>query len=509
MISLRPYQQQAISATLEGFKSFRKQLIVAPTGSGKTIMFASLAQSVLPSRTLILAHREELIDQAISKLHAATGIVAQKEKAEDWAGLNAQVVVGSIQTLQSLRLSRWPKNHFDLVVIDESHHSTADSYLRVLNHFDGHAKVLGVTATPDRSDKKNLGQYFENIAFEIPLFDLINQGYLSRIAVKSVPIRIDLSNVRQTAGDFNESDLSDVLLPYLQSIARAIREEATFRRTLVFVPLIATSKKFVEIMREEGLNAEHVDGESTDRADIKERFAAGQIDVVSNAMLWTEGFDDPGIDCIVVLRPTKSRSLYSQMVGRGTRIAPGKRELMLLDPIYIHEKHNLIRPAHLISSTDAQADIITELVERKSGGKQELLDLEGLATEAQVIREQRLRDELAKKSKRGVKNVDAMEWCLAMDRSDLCDYEPAMKWESEPVTEPQAKLLKKAGLDISTVSGKGHASKLISVFLDKAKKQPASPGQQKIMRRMGHPNWENASAEEARRFFAGMRKEAA
>lgn len=506
----RPYQLKAVESTLEGFRQFNRQLGILPTGGGKTLVFSWIAQKLLPRRTLILAHREELLTQAADKLRQATGIHAEIEKAEHRASFNAQVVVGSIQSMQGDRLQRWPQDHFGLVVVDEAHHSMADTYRRTLNHFDSSAWVLGVTATPDRSDRKNLGEYYENIAFEVSLFDLINQGYLSRIAVKSVPIRIDLSGVRQTAGDYNESDLGDALNPYLRQIARAVRDEAGFRRTLVFLPLIATSQKFVEIANEEGLRAAHVDGQSPDRREILQRYSAGEFDVLGNAMLLTEGYDDPGIDCLVILRPTKSRALYSQMVGRGTRIAPGKNELMLLDPIYIHEKHNLIRPAHLIARNDAQADIITELVERKSGGgTQELLDLQGLVSEAQAIREQRLRDELSKKSKRNVKNVDAMEWCMAMDRSDLCDYEPAMKWESEPMTQPQARALKRAGIDLATVGGKGHASKLLSVFFEQQRKQPASDRQRRQMQRAGHPDWENATAEQARKFFASMHKEAA
>jgi superfamily II DNA or RNA helicase len=508
----RAYQIQCVDSVLSGFSEHNKQLAVLPTGAGKSCVFSWIAQRVLPKRTLILAHREELIDQAIEKLHRSTGIFADKEKAEFRASLNAQVVVGSVQTLQGNRLGRWPQDHFGLVVVDEAHHVLADSYRRTLAHFEASAWVLGVTATPDRGDKRNLGSYFENIAAEVTLFDLINQGFLSRICVQSVPVEVDLSKVRQTAGDYNEADLGDALAPYLRSIALAIKEHAAFRRTLVFLPLCATSREFVRICNEEGISAAHVDGNSEDRKEILARFAAGEFDLLSNSMLLTEGYDDPGIDCVVILRPTKSRSLYSQMVGRGTRVAPTKSNLLLLDLLWLHEKHNLIRPAHLIASNDEQARIITELVTERSsnhGAVQESLDLEGLASEAQIKREKRLREEIHQKAKKGSKTVDAMEWCINMGEHDLVDYEPTMPWESNALTEKQGKILKRAGIDLATVKGMGHASKLIGAFFNHQKTVPASAAQRALMQRMGHQNWHNATADEARKFFAGLKRQAA
>lgn len=424
MISLRPYQQQCVDAVLSGFGEFQKQLVVVPTGGGKTIVFSHLAKhfNEQGQRVLILAHRGELLQQAADKLHRSTGIFAQTEKAEMSASLQSDVVVASIQTMRGKRLAKWPQDHFGLVIVDEAHHALADSYQSVLQHF-APAKVLGVTATPDRGDKKNLGKYFQNIAFEISLFDLIHQGYLSRITVQSVPIEIDLKGIRTIAGDYNETDLSERIEPWLEQIAVAIREIAAFRRTLVFLPLCATSRKMAEILNSVGLVATHVDGQSEDRKEIARRFASGELDVVCNAMLWTEGFDDPGIDCVVVLRPTKSRALYSQMIGRGTRIAPAKSDLLLLDFLWLHEKHNLIRPAHLIASTDEQAQIMQKMIE-SGGGKQMALELEGVASEAQAQREKKLQEELAAKAKRAAKTIDAMEFCLSLHVPDLGEFEP-------------------------------------------------------------------------------------
>ncbi|MEL0098701.1 MAG: DEAD/DEAH box helicase family protein, partial [Opitutae bacterium] len=196
----RPYQSAAIDAITEASKHYRKNLAVLPTGAGKTVIFSFIAQHFQPERTLILAHRNELIDQAIAKLHAATGIVADKEKAEFRASFDAPVVVASIQTMTS-RLERWPSDHFAHIICDEAHHSISPSWLNVLNHFKD-ANILGVTATPDRGDKKNLGQFYDNVAYEVDLFDLVRNGYLSPIKVFSAPLEIDLGSVKQIAGDY-------------------------------------------------------------------------------------------------------------------------------------------------------------------------------------------------------------------------------------------------------------------------------------------------------------------
>jgi type I site-specific restriction endonuclease len=233
--------------------------------------------------------------------------------------------------------------------------------------------------------------------------------------------------------------------------------------------------------------------------------------VLSNAMLLTEGYDDPGIDCVVVLRPTRSRSLYSQMVGRGTRIAPFKENLLLLDLLWLHQRHNLIRPAHLVAKSDTEAEVITKIAQDKSAGGagQMDLELEGLATEAAHQRHEALRKQLDSARKKKSKLVDAMEWCMAMGQPDLADYEPVMKWEAAPLSEKQAKLLKRAGVDIKTVTGKGHASKLIDLYMKSQKLTLATEGQRRVMRKLGHPNADGATADEARQFFATLKKKAA
>ncbi len=503
-MQLRSYQNHCVDATLNGFAEFRKQLIVCPTGGGKTVIFAELARRIQPKRTLVLAHREELINQAVEKIFKTTGLVAEVEMADMRASPFAPVIVASIQTMMN-RLPKYAPDHFGLLIPDEAHHCISQSWQRVLNYFDPHADVVGVTATPDRGDKRNLGQYFENIAFEITLLELIKQGYLSPIKVKALPLQIDLSGVRQVAGDFSESDLGNVLAPYLRSIAKSIKEHAGNRKVLVFVPLIATSLEFVRICREEGLLAEHVDGNSPDRKAILKRFSRGETRLLSNAMLLTEGYDEPTIDCVVILRPTKSRPLYSQMVGRGTRLSENKSDLLLLDFLWMHEKHNLIRPAHLVATSDEIARAMTELMEKQAKGGcevQEELDLLGLESTAKEEREQKLREELDAKAKRRAKTIDAMEFCLSLGDLDLAEYEPTMGWHEKPISDGQKQILERSGIDLSTVRGRGHASAMIDKIFARQRMKMATPKQVFWLRRMGHYAPESASFEEASEFLS-------
>lgn len=498
-MQLRPYQQRCIEASLAGFKEFRKQLVVVPTGGGKAIMMAHMAKQFLPKRTLMLCHREELVFQAADKLHKATGIFAQVEKAEHRASLHADVVVASVQTMQGARLGKWPHNHFGLIICDEAHHVTSDSWQKTLQYFP-EAKVWGCTATPDRADRKNLGTYFDNVAFEIPLFELIHEGFLSPIKVKAIPLKIDLNGVKKVAGDYSADDLDTAIHPYLQATAAAVAEHAPFRKTLVFLPLIATSQDFVRECQAIGLNAAHVDGNSPDRKEILERFAAGEIDILSNAMLLTEGYDEPSIDCVVILRPTRSRALYSQMVGRGTRIHPCKRDLLLLDFLWLHEKLDLVRPAHLVASKSEEAQAITDLA-TSAAWEQEELDLEELQAEASRQREEALRTAIEAKARRQARTVDPVEFCLSLHDVAAAEYEPVTKWEAEQITPAQAQFLRTMGLDVESIKTKGHASKLITLLRARSDLNLATPKQLKYLRQFGHPNPELCTMKEASAFL--------
>ena len=493
-MGLRAYQMKARQDIHKGFENFDRQLGVLPTGGGKTILFSRLAEDYQPSRTLILAHREELITQAVDKLRSSTGLEAQVEMGEERASLDAPVVVASVQTLmREKRRERWPRDHFGLVVVDEAHHALADSYLNTLGHFDDHAKVLGVTATPDRGDKKNLGKYFENIACEVTLLDLVNQGWLSPIRVKTVPLEMSLRGVRTTAGDFSADDLGHALEPYLEKIADVLVEHR-HRKTLVFLPLIAVSKRFAQICRDRGLLAEHVDGQTTERQATLERFRKDEIRILTNAMLLTEGYDEPSIDCVVCLRPTKIRALYSQIIGRGTRIWPGKDHLLVLDFLWQAEELSLMRPANLIAEDDLDAKALTD----KLGAEG---DLEEAREEVNADRTRSLTERLNENRSRSGSVLDPLELAVSLNEVALAEYVPTMAWQAQAPTAKQLDVLQKFGLNTMSILSKGHASMILDRLITRRQLGLATPKQVRVMRRYGHKRPELATFEEAKQFL--------
>ena len=313
MFGLRPYQEQAQTAIFNQWLTIDKTLLVLPTGCGKTVVFAKVAEECVRrgQRVLILAHRGELLEQASDKINKFTGLICATEKAEETCiGSFYRIVVGSIQSLmRPQRLSKFSEDYFDVIIIDEAHHCLSDGYQRVLHHFEN-AKVLGVTATPDRGDMRNLGNYFESLAYEYTLPRAIKDGYLSPIKALTIPLKLDLSSVGIQTGDFKTSDLGNALDPYLYQIADEMKKYCRDRKTVVFLPLVKTSQKFMNILNENGFHAAEVNGDSKDRSEVLKDFENDKYNVLCNSMLLTEGWDCPSVDCIVVLRPTKVRSLY-------------------------------------------------------------------------------------------------------------------------------------------------------------------------------------------------------
>lgn len=465
-MQLRPYQQEARDAIFREWneEGRAKTLLVLPTGTGKTIVFASVAEECVRtgSRVLILAHRGELLEQARDKLLRATGLRCSVEKAEE-SSLESwfRVTVGSVQTLmRENRLSRFTPDHFGHIIIDEAHHCLSDSYQRVLEHFPG-AKVLGVTATPDRGDMRNLGAFFESLAYEYSLPRAIRDGYLCPIKAQTVPLRLDLSEVGVQSGDFMAGDIGNALDPFLYQIADEMTKYCKGRKTVVFLPLVRTSQKFRDILIEKGFRAAEVNGDSQDRAEVLRAFDAGEYDVLCNSMLLTEGWDCPSVDCIVVLRPTKVRSLYSQMVGRGTRLSPGKDHLLLLDFLWHTERHELCHPASLICEKDEIARKVTEDVE-KDGGAVDLIEAEEKA-EADVIaqREEALAKKLAEMRHRKRKLVDPLQFEMSIQAEDLSGYVPTFGWEMGPPSQKQRATLEKWGIFPDEIESAGKAAMLL------------------------------------------------
>lgn len=473
-MNLRPYQLAAKAAVLEQWENVDKTLLVLPTGTGKTIVFSAVTEECVRQgkRVLILAHRGELLAQAADKLYKTTGLKSAVEKAEQSClGSFYRVTVGSVQTLmREKRLKGFSANYFDTIIIDEAHHAISESYQNVLRHFPA-AKVLGVTATPDRGDMKDLGSVFESLAYEYTLPQAIKEGYLSPIKAVTIPLTLDISGVATQAGDFKASDIDTALDPYLYQIADEMKKYCAERKTVVFLPLVKTSQKFRDILNERGFRAAEVNGESEERAEILEAFDKGEYNVLCNSMLLTEGWDCPSVDCVVVLRPTKVRGLYCQMVGRGTRLCEGKTELLLLDFLWHTERHELCRPAHLICQNEEVAQKMTENLADEAGCAVDIEEAEKQASEDVVAqREEALAKQLKAMKTRKRKLVDPLQYEMSIQAEDLSSYVPAFGWECAPATDKQRERLEKLGILPDAIENAGKAS----LILDRLEKRRAA-----------------------------------
>lgn len=468
-MELRPYQQEARTAVESEWDSGNtRTLLVLPTGCGKTIVFAKISEDRVRQgdRVLILAHRGELLDQAADKIKSATGLICSTEKAEqsclDSESRWYRVTVGSVQSLmRESRLNRFAPDYFSTIIIDEAHHAVSDSYQRVLNYFDT-ARVLGVTATPDRGDMRELGNVFDSLAYEYTLPRAIQEGYLSPIKAVTIPLKLDLSGVGMQSGDFKPGDLDCALDPYLWQIAEEMKKYCSDRKTVVFLPLIKTSQKFRDILNDSGFRAAEVNGNSDDRAEILADFDAGKYNVLCNSMLLTEGWDCPSVDCVIVLRPTKVRSLYCQMVGRGTRLCEGKDHLLLLDFLWHTERHELCRPAHLICDNKEVAEKMTEDLADQAGCEMDIEEAAQTASdEVQQQREKALAKQIAACKSRKRKLVDPLQYEMSICAADLSGYVPAFGWECAPPTDKQKAALEKRGIFPDEIENAGKAKLLL------------------------------------------------
>ena len=488
-MELRPYQSEAKAAVFEEWdKGVRRTLLVLPTGCGKTIVFAKVTEDCVRrgNRVLILAHRGELLDQAADKIGKATGLGCATEKAEETClGSWFRVVVGSVQSLmREKRLKQFPVDYFDTIIIDEAHHCLSDSYQKILDYFKG-ANILGVTATPDRGDMRNLGECFDSLAYEYTLPKAIKAGFLSPIKALTIPLQLDLSGVGMQSGDFKSGDLATALDPYLYQIADEMEKHCKDRKTVVFLPLVKTSQKFRDILNEKGFKAAEVNGDSKDRSEVLAAYERGDYNVLCNSMLLTEGWDCPSVDCIVVLRPTKVRSLYSQMVGRGTRLFPGKDHLLLLDFLWHTERHELCHPASLICQDEEVAKKMTENIE-KAGCPMDIEEAEKQAAEDVVAqREEALAKQLKEMRNRKKKLVDPLQFEMSIQAEDLSGYVPAFGWEMAPPSDSQKRELEKRGILPDQIDNAGKASLILDRLHKRQEENLSTPKQIRCLEKYG------------------------
>jgi superfamily II DNA or RNA helicase len=340
-LPLRPYQREAVDAVRAAWeRGTNRVAMIMATGGGKTVCFAHMV-SEEPGRTLVLAHRKELVDQAAGKIAAIDpDVVVGVEMATRNAGPECQAVVASVQTLASRRrIEKWPRDAFAQVVVDEAHHSVSPTYLGILEYFgcfrEGGTRTLGVTATLARGDKVGLGSVWQEVAYERSVLEMVADGYLVNPKGISVPIGLDLDDVDVSAGDYAAGQLGDALTEahFETAVAQAYATHAPGRPGLVFTPTVATAQAAAQALREAGFKAEAVwgamDPDARDTA-IK-GLRNGGLDVLCNCAVLTEGTDIPRAEVAVMARPTRSAPLFVQMCGRVLRPYPGKTDALILD----------------------------------------------------------------------------------------------------------------------------------------------------------------------------------
>ena len=390
-MKLRDYQEEAIISTYQSFQSHRRVLGVAATGLGKTVIMGHLAHSWSQGRVMMLSHRYELNDQARRAFMKITGDSvcleqAQHTAAEGWTA--SKIVVSSVQSLNQKRAGRYrfekfgPQD-FGLIMVDEAHHATAASYRRVLEYFK-ESKLVGVTATPDRLDKIGLEHCFDAVGFDYNINWGIENGWLCPIRQVVVECDgLDLSSVRTSRGDLHDGDLAQLVETEgnLHGFAKPIADLIGAAQCLVFAASVQQSRRLAELIRDyshDSIVTAHIDGKTPpgERADIISGLRSGKIQVLCNCGVATEGFDLPGAEFVAIARPTKSRALYTQMVGRGTRPQPGcnlgtmpdtrragiasspKPQCKVIDFVGQSGRHELVTTAHILAGESDPPEVI-------------------------------------------------------------------------------------------------------------------------------------------------------
>ncbi len=342
IFTLRPYQHEVITAIENGLaRKITRPLVALPTGTGKTVIFSEVInRRSRQGRSLIIAHREELLEQAQTKVAIinptlSTGII----KAES-NQIDKDVLIASIQTLARPNRLRQLPSDISTIIIDECHHSCADSYTTVLQSLgsfraDNPPLTLGVTATPERLDKKDLNSIFQEIVYQKNILEMITAGYLSDLRAMQVKLNIDFNKLKVVKGDYSEQELSQALVeaqaPVL--LADTIKTYASNRKIVAFVPSVDLAYKVAHACQAQELAAEAISGDmdGQTRKSILHKFETDSLSILINCNLLTEGFDSAGVDCILMARPTKSKPLYMQCIGRGTRLHPDKQDCLIID----------------------------------------------------------------------------------------------------------------------------------------------------------------------------------
>lgn len=482
---LRPYQERGCEAVVREWVDRNSTLVVMPTGTGKTVLFADIIRRAQPARAMVIAHREELIFQAQSKIARVTGLDVQVEMADyrvDLSGLMGPppVIVSTVQTHTAGgdgggRMTKFDPMLFGLLIIDEAHHATAASYRRVIDYYRQNPalKVLGVTATPDRADEEALGQVYETVAFEYEILDAIQDGWLVPVEQQMVEVAgLDFSAVRTVDGDLNGADLASVMEyeKNLHGIADPTIQIVGDRRALVFAASVAHAERLAEIFNR---HREGCAGWVCGKTDKDERrklladYAAGKLQYVVNVGCLTEGFDDAGVEVVVMGRPTKSRSLYAQMVGRATRpaeaiahtlndeeheearraaiAASGKPTCLVIDFVGNSGRHKLCTTADILGGRVSEEALEMAVRRAREAGKP--VDMARELSAAEMALRSRAEAEAARRAQ---VTARAEYSARRVDPFNVLDIQPRPErgWDrGRALSEKQRAMLSKQGID--------------------------------------------------------------
>jgi superfamily II DNA or RNA helicase len=491
-MGLRDYQDEAVDAVYTKHKAGAKSLLlVAATGAGKTIMFSEIARR-WNGRRLILAHRDELIQQACDKLLEWTGEHAGIEMGVQRSAPMDRTIVGSVQTLcrAQREIAGEPPS---LIIVDEAHHAAADTYLSTIEKFN-YELLLGVSATPWRGDKKDLSKVFEDVAYQISLIDLIRRGYLCDVRVEKLKVEIDISDAKVRAGEYNAADVGRAVDPYIAAIAEQLARSYGNRKIIAFCPTIETSAALAAALTWAGMPADHVDGQSPDRKDILARFSAGETRALCNCQLLTEGYDEPSIDLVFMLNPTASRTSYSQKMGRGTRLFEGKEGLLVLDP-HFRSAHTVVGPQDIVAETEAEAKIIARFLAKGHT----LLESYDLAQE-------KITELLRKKAEQeGSDLVSLARIAWIIGAPEIARYEPVMQWHSLPVSANQRTFLQRCGVPLAPIPDRGVASLVIEALVQRRQQGLATYKQAAWLAKSKIERHDRATFEDASAIISGHR----
>lgn len=486
--SVRPYQEIAIRNVHEALSIFRSTLLVMATGTGKTFTAAQiLRERAEHGRILWIAHRTELIKQGKADLEAQ-GLTAEIEQAQQWATIHSllggsQCVVASVQTLQGTRMRRFARDAFAAIVIDEAHHATARSYREITEWFSS-ARVIGLTATPDRGDKVGLGNVFECVAFEYGIREAIKEGYLSPVTQKTIECAdLDLSDVKTVAGDLNQAELEKALSldAVLHQIAGPLVRESGDRSTIIFTAGVAQAHALVEIMSGyTDARCAAIDGTTPDelRSRHLSAFSRGELQYLFNCAVLTEGFDAPRTSCIAMARPTKSRALYAQCIGRGTRLFPGKTECLVLDFRGNAGKHKLVNPLDVLAGKPIPDDV-REAAEAKQAA--------GMPSEEALAAAEREAIERAEKAERARVRAAKAKAEVAYRAQVVDPFGVITERDNvgDRATQRQVEALKRFGIEKADTLSKRAASKMFDALEKRRREGLCTYKQAKFMASKG------------------------